>query len=154
MNNVECARRAQTHFVVVVAYFSGLTERVAFRGDQDVIADIGGPALTPPPAPLGMQIPTTLNPCPCLALAKSFATLSWRRIYRAPPAHSRRDHTPGFKAKVALAAIKGGRTLAQLAEQFDVHPNQITRGKHSSRKGQSMCSVRAAATEARSRPST
>jgi transposase-like protein len=123
MNNVECARRAQTHFVVVVAYFSGLTERVAFRGDQDVIADIGGPALTPPPAPLGMQIPTTLNPCPCLALAKSFATLSWRRIYRAPPAHSRRNHTPGFKAKVALAAIKGGRTLAQLAEQFDVHPN-------------------------------
>jgi hypothetical protein len=55
MNNVECARRAQTRFVVVVAYFSGLTERVAFRGDQDVIADIGGPALTPPPAPLGMQ---------------------------------------------------------------------------------------------------
>ena len=38
----------------------------------------------------------------------------------------RRNHTPGFKAKVALAAIKGDRTLAQLAEQFDVHPNQIT----------------------------
>ena len=36
----------------------------------------------------------------------------------------RRNHTPGFKAKVALAAIKGDRTLAQLAEQFDVHPNQ------------------------------
>ena len=34
----------------------------------------------------------------------------------------RRNHTPGFKAKVALAAIKGDRTLAQLAEQFDVHP--------------------------------
>ena len=32
-----------------------------------------------------------------------------------------RRHTPGFKAKVALAAIKGDRTLAQLAEQFDVH---------------------------------
>ena len=30
----------------------------------------------------------------------------------------RRNHTPGFKAKVALAAIKGDRTLAQLAEQF------------------------------------
>jgi transposase-like protein len=39
---------------------------------------------------------------------------------------ARRNHTPGFKAKVALAAIKGDRTLAQLAEQFDVHPNQIT----------------------------
>ena len=35
----------------------------------------------------------------------------------------RRNHTPGFKAKVAFA------TLAQLAEQFDVHPNQITSWK-------------------------
>jgi len=38
----------------------------------------------------------------------------------------RRNHAPVFKAKVALAAIKGDRTLAELAEQFDVHPNQIT----------------------------
>jgi transposase len=38
----------------------------------------------------------------------------------------RRNHTPAFKAKVALAAIKGDRTVAQLAEQFDVHPNQVT----------------------------
>ena len=37
----------------------------------------------------------------------------------------RRNHTPAFKAKVALAAIKGDRTIAQLAEHFDVHPNQI-----------------------------
>jgi transposase len=41
----------------------------------------------------------------------------------------RRNHTPAFKAKVALAAIKGDRTLAQLAEQFDVHPNQIASWK-------------------------
>lgn len=41
----------------------------------------------------------------------------------------RRNHTPAFKAKVALAAIKGDRTLAQLSEQFDVHPNQITSWK-------------------------
>ncbi len=41
----------------------------------------------------------------------------------------RRNHTPAFKAKVALAAVKGDRTLAQLAEQFDVHPNQITAWK-------------------------
>ena len=41
----------------------------------------------------------------------------------------RRKHTPAFKAKVALAAVKGDRTLAQLAEQFDVHPNQITSWK-------------------------
>jgi transposase len=38
----------------------------------------------------------------------------------------RRNHTAAFKAKVALAAIKGDRTLTQLAEQFDVHLNQIT----------------------------
>jgi len=37
----------------------------------------------------------------------------------------RRNHTATFKAKVARAAIRGDRTLAQLAEQFDVHPNQI-----------------------------
>ena len=42
---------------------------------------------------------------------------------------ARRNHTPAFKAKVALAAIKGDRTLAQLAEQFDVHPNQIATWK-------------------------
>ena len=41
----------------------------------------------------------------------------------------RRNHTPAFKAKVALAAIKGDRTLAELAEQFDIHPNQITTWK-------------------------
>ena len=38
----------------------------------------------------------------------------------------RRNHTPAFKAKVALAALKGDKTLADLAQQFDVHPNQIT----------------------------
>jgi transposase len=37
----------------------------------------------------------------------------------------RRNHSPGFKAKVALAAVRGDRTLADLAEHFDVHPNQI-----------------------------
>ena len=38
----------------------------------------------------------------------------------------RRNHSPAFKAKVALAAVKGEKTLAELAQQFDVHPNQIT----------------------------
>jgi transposase-like protein len=42
---------------------------------------------------------------------------------------TRRNHTPAFKAKVALTAVKGDRTLAELAEQFDVHPNQITAWK-------------------------
>jgi transposase len=39
---------------------------------------------------------------------------------------TRRNHSPAFKAKVALAAIKGERTIAQLADQFDVHVSQIT----------------------------
>lgn len=38
----------------------------------------------------------------------------------------RRNHSPAFKAKVALAAIKDEKTLAELAEQYDVHANQIT----------------------------
>jgi len=41
----------------------------------------------------------------------------------------RRNHTAAFKARVALAAIKGDRTLTQLAEQFDIHPHQITSWK-------------------------
>ena len=37
----------------------------------------------------------------------------------------RRNHTPVFKSKVALAAVRGEQTLSDLAQQFDVHPNQI-----------------------------
>ena len=42
---------------------------------------------------------------------------------------ARRTHSPAFKAKVALAAIKGEKTLAELAQPHDVHPNQITAWK-------------------------
>ena len=38
----------------------------------------------------------------------------------------RRNHSPAFKAKVALEAIRGDKTLAELAKLYDVHPNQIT----------------------------
>ena len=37
----------------------------------------------------------------------------------------RRNHSPAFKAKVALAAVRGEKTLAELAQQYDVHPNLI-----------------------------
>ena len=42
---------------------------------------------------------------------------------------TRRNHAAGFKAEVAVAAIKGDKTLAELAEHFDVHPNQISEWK-------------------------
>ena len=60
----------------------------------------------------------------CLT-AGSCARESGETMSRRP----RRNHTPAFKAKVALAAIKGENTLAELAQQFDVHPNQITSWK-------------------------
>ena len=40
----------------------------------------------------------------------------------------RRNHSPAFKAKVAVAAIKGEKTMIELSQEFDVHPNQIKQG--------------------------
>jgi len=41
----------------------------------------------------------------------------------------RRKHSPAFKSKVALAAVKGEHTMAELAQRVDVHPNQIMQWK-------------------------
>lgn len=40
-----------------------------------------------------------------------------------------RNHIPACKAKVALAAVRGEKTLAELAQQFNIHPNQSTQWK-------------------------
>ena len=42
---------------------------------------------------------------------------------------TRRNHSAAFKAKVALAAVKGEKTLGELSTQYDVHTNQITQWK-------------------------
>ena len=47
----------------------------------------------------------------------------------------RRNHTAAFKSKVALAALKGDKPLAELAQHFDVHPNQITEWKNRLQEG-------------------
>ena len=45
------------------------------------------------------------------------------------PRRPRRNHSPVFKSKVAVAAVKGDKTISELSQQFDVHPNQITQWK-------------------------
>ena len=45
---------------------------------------------------------------------------------------ARRNHSPAFEAKVALALIRGEQTLVELSQQFEVHANQIKNGKTSS----------------------
>ena len=44
----------------------------------------------------------------------------------------RRNHLPAFKAKVAIEAIKSDKTLAELAEKYELHPNQINDWKKQS----------------------
>ncbi len=47
----------------------------------------------------------------------------------------RRNHSPTFKSKVALTAMKGEKTLAEIAEQFDIHPNQVQQWKQQLMEG-------------------
>ena len=48
---------------------------------------------------------------------------------------SRRKHNPAFKAKVALEALKGEETIAQLASRFEVHPSQVRKWKREVEEG-------------------
>jgi transposase len=48
---------------------------------------------------------------------------------------SRRKHSPSFKAKVALEALKGDETVAELANKFEVHPSQIRKWKKALTEG-------------------
>jgi len=45
------------------------------------------------------------------------------------PRRPRRNHSPAFKAKVALEAVRGEQSIIEIAERFDVHPNVITKWK-------------------------
>ena len=48
------------------------------------------------------------------------------KLRREAMRRKRRNHSPSFKAKVALAAVKGDLTMAELVQKYDVHANQIS----------------------------
>lgn len=61
---------------------------------------------------------------------------------------TRRNHSPAFKAKVALADLKGKKKLAELSQQFDVHPTRSHNGNVSFSKEPSAFSVKTRARRA------
>ena len=67
---------------------------------------------------------------------------------------TRRNHTPGFKAKVALAAMKGDKTLTELAQLFDCTRTRSRNGEARCWKGRLACSARTGARRRRRRAST
>ncbi len=48
---------------------------------------------------------------------------------------NRRKHSPSFKARVALEALKGEETIAELAGRYEVHPSQVRKWKQSLAEG-------------------
>ena len=57
-----------------------------------------------------------------ISASSKMSDMFWREAMR----RTRRSHSPEFKAKVALAAIQGDLTVAELVKKFEVHANQIT----------------------------
>lgn len=61
-----------------------------------------------------------------IALLSETTALAVLKVSKSMARRKRPNHSPTFNAQVALAAMKGDRTLAELAQQYDIHPNQIT----------------------------
>jgi transposase-like protein len=71
------------------------------------------------------------------------------RLWREAIKRKRRTHSPEFKSKVAVAAIQGDLTMAEMVKKFDVHANQITEWKKQLNRA---CSLSQCATYCRTEP--
>src|SRR4051794_4153032 len=109
--------------------FVNLVRRVRCDPPQDTVQSDqqsmgSGAAISPP----GFDAKTMHRlPLPCHR--PDMMLRPTKPTYKTMTKRPRRNHTPAFKAKVALAAVRGDKTLAELAQQFDIHPNQITQWK-------------------------
>src|SRR5687767_13788400 len=82
-----------------------------------------------PQSLLQALMPRRCTGCPLPCHRPDMMLRPAKPTYKTMTKRPRRNHTPAFKAKVALAAVRGDKTLAELAQQFDIHPNQITQWK-------------------------